>query len=146
MNQFQVFSTEKWHIGSIPEGKIKTLANYAYKAKAQLIQRMNEKKRMALLVAFVYIYKRKAIEVKENLKEVGSSATSKTNQEKYNAYVSLSNALNGEVMESEQGYLKYRIDESGKYVPANEETSNTTSSMVQTKTAITQVEKVKSYY
>lgn len=49
LRQFQAFSTENWHMGSIPEGKIKSLANYAFKAKAQLIQRMNEKKRMALL-------------------------------------------------------------------------------------------------
>lgn len=62
LRQFQTFSTENWHMGSIPEGKIKSLANYAFKAKAQLIQRMNEKKRMALLVAFVYIYQRKAMD------------------------------------------------------------------------------------
>lgn len=62
LKQFQAFSTENWHMGSIPEGKIKALANYAFKAKAQLIQRMNDQKRMALLVAFVYIYKRKAMD------------------------------------------------------------------------------------
>ncbi|HAP4086472.1 TPA: Tn3 family transposase, partial [Enterococcus faecalis] len=40
----------------------KILANYAFKAKAQLIQRMSEQKKIALLVAFIYIYKRKAMD------------------------------------------------------------------------------------
>lgn len=42
--------------------KIKVLANYAFKAKAQLIQRMSEQKKLALLVAFIFIYKRKAMD------------------------------------------------------------------------------------
>lgn len=62
LNQFQAFSTEKWNIGSIPEGKIRVLANYTFKAKAQLIQRMSGQKKLALLVAFVYIYKCKAMD------------------------------------------------------------------------------------
>lgn len=62
LKQFQAFSTEKWRMESIPEGKVKVLANYAFKAKAQLIQRMSEQKKLALLVAFVFIYKRKAMD------------------------------------------------------------------------------------
>ena len=62
LKQFQTFSTENWQIKLIPEGKIKILANYAFKAKAQLIQRMSEQKKIALLVAFIYIYKRKAMD------------------------------------------------------------------------------------
>ncbi|HHD7854504.1 TPA: Tn3 family transposase, partial [Enterococcus faecium] len=62
LKQFQAFSTEKWKMESIPEGKIKVLANYAFKAKAQLIQRMSEQKKLALLVAFIFIYKRKAMD------------------------------------------------------------------------------------
>lgn len=62
LKQFQLFSTENWEISSISEGKIKVLANYAFKAKAQLIQRMSDQKKLALLVAFVYIYKRKTMD------------------------------------------------------------------------------------
>lgn len=61
IKQFQTFSTENWEVESLPEGKIKGLVNYAFKAKAQLIQRMSEQKKLTLLVAFVFIYKRKAI-------------------------------------------------------------------------------------
>lgn len=62
LKQFQIFHTESWKIESIPEGKIKVLANYAFKAKAQLIQRMSTQKKLALIVAFVYVYKRKAMD------------------------------------------------------------------------------------
>ncbi|EHM3140222.1 Tn3 family transposase [Enterococcus faecalis] len=62
LKQFQTFSTGSWKIESIPEGKIKVLANYAFKAKAQLIQRMSTQKKLALIVAFVYVYKRKAMD------------------------------------------------------------------------------------
>jgi len=62
LKQFQTFSTESWNIESIPEGKIKVLANYAFKAKAQLIQRMSDQKKLALLVAFIHTYKRKAMQ------------------------------------------------------------------------------------
>lgn len=62
LKQFQTFSTESWNIESIPEGKIKVLANYAFKAKAQLIQRMSDQKKLALLVAFIHTYKRKAMD------------------------------------------------------------------------------------
>ncbi len=44
LKQFQTFSTGSWKIESIPEGKIKVLANYAFKAKAQLIKRMSTQK------------------------------------------------------------------------------------------------------
>lgn len=37
LKQFQTFSRESWEVKSIPEGKIIILANYAFKAKAQLI-------------------------------------------------------------------------------------------------------------
>ena len=62
LKQFQTFSTENWEVESIPEGKIKGLATYAFKAKAQLIQRMSEHKKLALLVAFIFIYKCKAMD------------------------------------------------------------------------------------
>lgn len=55
LKQFQAFSTEKWKMESIPEGKIKVLANYAFKAKAQLIQRMSEQKKTGV-VSGIYFH------------------------------------------------------------------------------------------
>jgi len=62
LKKFQAFSTENWKMESIPEGRIKLLADYTFKIKAHLIQRMSEQKKLALLVAFVYVYKRKAMD------------------------------------------------------------------------------------
>ena len=50
--EFQQFHTSKWDFSTIPEGKTKHLAAYAFKAKSSLIQRMSIQKKLALLVAF----------------------------------------------------------------------------------------------
>lgn len=62
LKKFQTISTENWKMESIPEGRMKLLADYTFKTKAHLIQRMSEQKKLALLVAFVYVYKRKAMD------------------------------------------------------------------------------------
>lgn len=59
---FQQFNPENWILSDIPEGKLKNYAQYAFKAKANLIQRMNRSKKLALLVAFVYEYQKIAID------------------------------------------------------------------------------------
>ena len=58
LKEFQQFHTSKWDFSTIPEGKIKHLAAYAFKAKSSLIQRMSIQKKLALLVAFVYEYEK----------------------------------------------------------------------------------------
>lgn len=55
---FQQFNPESWILSDIPEGKLKNYAQYAFKAKANLIQRMNRSKKLELLVAFVYEYQK----------------------------------------------------------------------------------------
>ena len=51
-------SYSEWDFSTIPEGKVKHLATYAFKAKSSLIQRMSIQKKLALLVAFVYEYEK----------------------------------------------------------------------------------------
>lgn len=58
MKAFQKFNPESWILSNIPEGKLKKYARYAFKAKSNLIQRMNRSKKLALLVAFVYEYQK----------------------------------------------------------------------------------------
>ena len=60
--EFQSFHTEAWNLSSIPEGKIKDLAAYTFKAKAQTIQRMSTFKKLAHLIAFIYEYQKKAMD------------------------------------------------------------------------------------
>lgn len=62
LKQFQQFKTEDWQLGAIPAGKLKNLANYAFKAKASLIKRMSVKRQTALLVAFVSEYRKRAMD------------------------------------------------------------------------------------
>ena len=59
---FQSFHTENWDFSVIPEGKLKKLASYAFKAKAQAIQRMPLNRQIAHLVAFVYEHQKKAMD------------------------------------------------------------------------------------
>ncbi|MCG4471055.1 hypothetical protein L0P50_19530, partial [Lawsonibacter sp. DFI.6.74] len=58
----QSFHTENWDFSVIPEGKLKKLASYAFKAKAQAIQRMTLNRQIAHLVAFVYEHQKKAMD------------------------------------------------------------------------------------
>lgn len=58
LKEFQQFHTSEWDFSTIPEGKVKHLATYAFKAKSSLIQRMSIQKKLALLVAFVYEYEK----------------------------------------------------------------------------------------
>lgn len=58
LKEFQQFHTSEWDFSTIPEGKVKHLAIYAFKAKSSLIQRMSIQKKLALLVAFVYEYEK----------------------------------------------------------------------------------------
>lgn len=62
LKQFQQFKTENWQLESVPAGKLKNLANYAFKAKASFIKRMSKKRQLALLVAFVAEYKKRAMD------------------------------------------------------------------------------------
>ena len=59
---FQSFHTENWDFSVIPEGKLKKLASYAFKAKAQSIQRMPLDRQIANLVALVYEHQKKAMD------------------------------------------------------------------------------------
>ncbi|MBK4841304.1 transposase [Enterococcus faecium] len=58
LKEFQQFHTSEWDFSTIPEGKVKHLATYAFKAKSSLIQRMSIQKKLALLVALVYEYEK----------------------------------------------------------------------------------------
>ncbi|MEK5189579.1 DUF4158 domain-containing protein [Enterococcus sp. FSL R5-0957] len=60
LKEFQQFHTSEWDFSTVPEGKIKHLATYAFKAKSSLLQRMSTQKKLALLVAFVYEYEKVA--------------------------------------------------------------------------------------
>ncbi|MDN6125720.1 MAG: Tn3 family transposase [Lactiplantibacillus plantarum] len=62
LRQFGQFPTETWQLATIPEGKLKQLAKYAFNAKASLIKRMNPTRQTALLVAFVYEYRKRAMD------------------------------------------------------------------------------------
>lgn len=62
LRQFEQFQTETWQLSTIPEGKLKQLAKYAFNAKASLIKRMTPTRQIALLVAFVYEYRKQAMD------------------------------------------------------------------------------------
>lgn len=64
LKKLKNFYKEKWKIKLINEGKIKILENYEFKDKEKLIKSMSEKKKIDLLVEFIYIYKRKDMEEK----------------------------------------------------------------------------------
>lgn len=59
---FQSFQLEHWNISIVPDGKRKVLANYVYYAKAQALLRLDEKKQIAYLVAFMYEYSKIAMD------------------------------------------------------------------------------------
>ncbi len=57
LNDVRELGLEKMDIGGIPPNRLRTLARYASGAKAQTISRMQDDRRVATLVAFVFVLK-----------------------------------------------------------------------------------------
>lgn len=62
LKQFQRFKTEEWDLSAIPAGKLKNMANFAFKAKANYISRLSKDQQLSLLVAFVAEYSKRAMD------------------------------------------------------------------------------------
>ncbi|HBI2046975.1 TPA: Tn3 family transposase [Enterococcus faecalis] len=60
--EYKRFQTKNWDISTITEGKLHSLAEYVFRAKTQAIKKMDPTKQLGLLVAFIYVYQKKAID------------------------------------------------------------------------------------
>ena len=54
ISEFQTFSIENWNLSLIPEGKLKAMAS--------LLRRMDKNKKLAHIIAFIYEYRKKAMD------------------------------------------------------------------------------------
>lgn len=102
-----------------------------------------KKKLMVLATIIVTMTTTGCSAVKGVKESISDGVATTTEGDKYNAYVELLNMVMGNLTESEQLYAENRMDESGNYVPADDQNSRSINTIVVTKNSVEKVEKVE---